>query len=202
MQRGSTSWSAWPLRFLLLSVIWGLSFLFIKVGDEALAPLQVALGRMACGVATLLLIVSVRRQHLPRGWRVWGHLAVAAVLLNAAPFSLFAYGEQHVSSVLAGIWNATTPLMTVPVAILVLPDEKPTQERSLGLAVGFVGVLVVLGVWAGLGRQDVIGNLMCLGAAASYGLGFPYTAAFLPAVPRGRCPSPPASCSAAPPSWR
>ena len=104
--------------------------------------------------------------------------------MNVAPFTLFAYGEQHVSSVLAGIWNATVPLFTLPVAILWLADER-RRAAPRGLAVGFVGVLIVLGVWRGLGATSLEGNLLCLGAAASYGLGFPYARKYLARRPEG-----------------
>jgi drug/metabolite transporter (DMT)-like permease len=164
----------WQARLVVLAAIWGMSFLFIKVGDEALAPLQVALGRTVLGAATLLLIVAGRRERLPRGFQVWRHLAVASILFNALPFSLFAYGELHTTSVLAGIWNATTPLFAAPLAILMLPGERLSRNRLTGLVTGFVGVLIVLGVWQGLGGSGLLGNLLCLGASASYGLGFPY----------------------------
>lgn len=169
----------WPARFVLLAVAWGSTFLFIKVGDEALAPLQVSFGRLLVGTATLLAFLSARHERLPRDWRTWIQLAIAAVLLNVAPFTLFAYGERHVSSVLAGIWNATVPLFTLPVAILWIAEEHATARRLTGLAVGFAGVLVVLGVWTGVGATSIAGNLLCLGAAASYGLGFPYARRYL-----------------------
>ncbi|MHB8294001.1 MAG: DMT family transporter [Acidimicrobiales bacterium] len=174
-----TGRARWPLRLVVLAMIWGLSFLFIKIGDEALAPLQVALGRMLCGTAALLIVMVLGRHRLPTGWRTWAHLAVASVLLNAAPFTLFAYGEQHVSSVLAGIWNATTPLTTMPVAMLLLPAEQPTRDRVAGLLVGFAGAVVVLGAWSGLGGRGLSGNLLCLAGAACYGAGFPYTRRYL-----------------------
>ena len=164
---------------------WGSTFLFIKVADEALAPLQVSLGRVLIGAAMLAAVLAARGERLPSGVRTWAKLAVAAVLLNVAPFTLFAYGERHVSSVLAGIWNATVPLFTLPVAILVVADEHATARRLAGLAVGFVGVLIVLGVWRGLGATSLAGNLMCLGAAASYGLGFPYARRYLARRPEG-----------------
>lgn len=175
----------WPGRFGLLALFWGSTFLFIKIGDERLAPVQVSLGRLLVGTATLLAILALRRERLPTGASVWGRLAIAGVLLNVAPFTLFAYGEQHVSSLLAGIWNATVPLFTLPVALLVLADEHATARRLMGLAVGFAGVLVVLGVWRGLGGASLGGNLLCLGAAASYGLGFPYTRRCLAHRPEG-----------------
>jgi drug/metabolite transporter (DMT)-like permease len=109
---------------------------------------------------------------------------LAGALLNAIPFTLFAYGEQRVSSVLAGIWNATTPLFILPVAI-VLIAERPSREQFAGLLVGFLGVLTVLGIWHGLGATSLGGNLLCLGAAASYGVGFPYTRRYLAGRPEG-----------------
>ncbi len=100
----------WRLRFGALALIWGFSFLFIKVGTQAYAPFQVTLGRLVFGTAVLAAAMAVKRQRLPRGTRTWGHLAVAAFLLNALPFSLFAYAELTIPSTLAGICNATSPL--------------------------------------------------------------------------------------------
>lgn len=158
----------WPGQLALLSVIWGFSFFFIKIGDQSLSPLLVVFGRLAFGTATIWIILAMRRERLPRGWRTWGQLALIALLFNALPWTLFAYGELQVSSVLAGILNATTPLMAAPLAMLLLPDESATLQRACGLAIGFLGVLVVLGVWSGLGGQRVVGALMCLGAALCY----------------------------------
>jgi drug/metabolite transporter (DMT)-like permease len=168
----------WLPAFVVLSSIWGASFLFIKVADRAFEPLQVAFGRCALGALTLLALVAVRRERLPRGRGAWMHLMAIAVLFNSVPFALFAYGETKVSSVVAGIWNATTPLTTLVVVLALLPDERPTRDRVAGLMVGFAGVLVVLGPWTGLGGR-LVGNLACLGAATCYGLGFPYTRRFV-----------------------
>src|SRR5215216_3098119 len=91
---------------LVLSAIWGSSFLFIKVGVSELHPLYVALGRVGSGAIALLLILLLTQSPLPRDLRVWGHNAVVAIVGVAVPFTLFGYGEQHVSSILAGIWNS------------------------------------------------------------------------------------------------
>jgi drug/metabolite transporter (DMT)-like permease len=175
----------WPARFALLALFWGSTFLFIKIGDEALAPIQVSLGRLVIGTTTLLAILALRGERLPAGWLLWGQLAIAGLLLNVAPFTLFAYGERHVSSLLAGIWNATVPLFTLPIAIAWIADEHASARRLLGLAVGFAGVLIVLGAWRGVGGASLTGNLLCLGAAAAYGLGFPYTRRYLARRPEG-----------------
>jgi drug/metabolite transporter (DMT)-like permease len=169
----------WRLQFVVLSSIWGASFLFIKEALHALAPVDVALFRVALGAAVLAAVLAVRREAPPRDRRVWGHLAVVAAVGNAAPFALLAYGETHISSVLTGIWNATTPLMTMLFATLVLPDERPTARRVAGLLGGFAGVVVVLGPWRHLGGGQLAGSVMCLGAAVCYGIAFPYTRRFL-----------------------
>ncbi len=164
----------WQVAFLLLAAIWGCSFWWIKLGLEVLAPVQVAFGRLAIGALTLLLVAVVTGTRLPRSAETWRHLFVAALLFNSVPFTLFALGETQISSVLAGIINATTPLATLVVVLLAFPEEHPTRERIAGLGVGFVGVLVVIGVWQGLGSGELQGILACVGAVACYGVGFPY----------------------------
>ncbi|MDB4967333.1 MAG: EamA family transporter [Myxococcales bacterium] len=162
-------------RFLALTLIWGASFLFIKIGVEALAPIQVAFGRMAFGTIALLLATAVRKERLPGSLRVWAQLFVAAALLNTVPFTLFAYAEQRIPSALASIGNATTPLFTLLFALFMLPDERPTAQRTVGLVIGFAGVMVVLRAWRGLSAgPDVSGMLLVLAAAACYGLGGVY----------------------------
>lgn len=170
---------SWRLQFGLLALMWGASFLFIKVAVEEIAPIDVALSRVVLGATVLVGAVLLTRDRLPRERRVWGHLFVVATLSNSVPFTLFAYGETHVSSVVAGLWNATTPLLVMLVAIFMLPEERPTPRRIAGLVAGFAGVALVLGPWRGLGGSELAGQLMCLGAAACYGVFFPYTRRFL-----------------------
>lgn len=166
-------------RFAAACLIWGFSFLFIKVGGEALAPLQISLGRMVAGAAVLLAVLWFRGERLPRGWRTWGHLAVAALFLNALPYTLFAIAEQRISSSLAGICNAATPLFTVLVSLLVFRAESFGPRRLAGLVLGFAGVLVVLGAWRGVDAHDRSGTLMAVAAAFCYGLGGPYARRYL-----------------------
>lgn len=174
MARDRTRDPGWHVPFVGLAAIWGASFLFIKVAVDDLPPLLIALARCALGATVLLAVLAVRREGLPRSPRVWGHLAVVALLANAVPFTLFAAAEQHISSVLAGLWNATTPLLTLAVVVVALPQERPTAARVGGLLIGFLGVVVVLGPWQGVGGAQLAGQLMCLGATTGYGLAFPY----------------------------
>jgi drug/metabolite transporter (DMT)-like permease len=164
----------WRIRFAVLSLIWGFSFLFIKVGTEAFAPLQVTLGRMVFGTAVLVAVLAVKRDRLPRGVATWGRLAIAAFLLNALPFSLFAYAELSIPSTLAGICNATTPLWSMLLSVVALAEDRPTRRRFAGVGIGFVGVLVVLGIWQGFSGEDPLGTALALIASLSYAVGWIY----------------------------
>ena len=174
---------SWRPRFALLALIWGSSFLTIKVAVAALAPVDVAFVRVALGAGVLLIALAATRRRLPAGRAVWGHLFVIALFGNSIPFLLLAEGETRISSVLAGIWNATTPLLTLVVATFMLPDERPTPRRVAGLLAGFAGVLVVLGPWRSVAGGELAGQLMCLGAATCYGIAFPYTRRFVAGRP-------------------
>lgn len=164
----------WRIRFTALGLVWGFSFLFMKVGNEAFAPLQVTLGRMVFGTAVLATAVAVKRERLPRDRRTWLHLTVAAFLLNSLPFSLFATAEQTIPSMLAGICNAATPLFSMLVSVVALSEDRPSRQRFAGVGIGFAGVLTVLGAWQGFSGQDPKGTIMALTAAISYAVGWAY----------------------------
>jgi drug/metabolite transporter (DMT)-like permease len=168
----------------LVALIWGASFMFIKVElDAGIAPVHVALLRCVFGAAALFAVLAATRDRLPRDRDLIGHLVVVAALMNAAPFLLFAYGETEVSSLLAGIFNALTPLLTLLFSFALLPDEPPTAQKVGGLLVGFLGVLVVLAPWEGAGGTSLLGALACIGAAACYGMAFPYLRRHISARP-------------------
>nr|WP_232327954.1 DMT family transporter [Kibdelosporangium sp. MJ126-NF4] len=174
----------WVPAFLVLSMIWGSTFLLIKISVNAgVTPMWVGLWRCVFGATALWLMVLVTRQRLPRDPAVWGHGAVVALLLNAVPFPLFAFGETKISSVLAGVWNATVPLATLVFVLFLLPDERPTVKRLAGMAIGFVGVLVVLGIWNGVDTGPLVGTLACLGATTCYGAAFAYSRRFMSGRP-------------------
>ncbi|MFF3324799.1 DMT family transporter [Streptomyces sp. NPDC002889] len=164
----------WRIRFAALSTVWGFSFLFIKVGTGAFAPFQVTFGRLLFGTAVLAVAIAVRRDRLPRGMRTWAHLTVAALLLNALPFSLFAYSELTIPSTLAGICNATSPLWGMVLSLVALSEDRPTRRRVAGLGIGFLGVLTVLGAWQGFSGLDVGGTMMALLASLCYPVGWIY----------------------------
>jgi drug/metabolite transporter (DMT)-like permease len=165
----------WQTQFIALAAIWGSSFLFIKVLGKHWPALWVSFGRIALGAATLLVLMAVRRERLLRDRQLWLHSAVAALLFNSIPWTLFAYGEQHTSSIVAGLWNATTPLWVLIVSLAAFGEQRPTRARVVGLVTGFAGVATLLGPWRGLGGGQLVGHLCFAVAAVLYGFGFPYT---------------------------
>ncbi len=164
----------WQVWFVVLGAIWGCSFWWIKLGLRWMSPVDVAFARLAAGAATLVVISVFTRSALPRRGSTWGHLFVVAILLNSAPFTLFSYGETHVSAVLAGLINAFTPLATLIVVLFVLRQERASASVLAGLGVGLLGVVVLIGVWNGFGASQWLGIGSCLGAVICYGFGFSY----------------------------
>lgn len=169
----------WQVKFGVLALIWGGSFLLMKIGLQALAPVQISTLRIASGAATVLLTALVMGVRLPPWGRVWGHLFVAGLVLCSVPFTLFPLGEERVSSALAGIGNATTPLSAVLFTMLLLPADRVDRRTVVAVVAGFVGVVVIMQPWESNGRPDVVGFAMTLLAGASYGLGWTYVKRFL-----------------------
>ena len=149
------------------------------MGLEFLTPFGVAFGRCALGAATLLIVARVRGIALPKDPKVRAHIWIVSLLLNVIPGILFAVAETEVTSILAGIINAVTPLITIIAILLVNREEKPKFFQLLGLILGFAGVLTVLGVWNGLGENPLWAILVLLLAVSCYGISFPYTRRFV-----------------------
>jgi drug/metabolite transporter (DMT)-like permease len=169
----------WQAKYLLLALIWGSSFLLMKVGLRTMAPLQISGLRIFAGTATLAVLLAITGGRLPRERRTWGHLAVSGIFLTALPFSLFALGEERVSSALAGIGNATTPLAAVFFALIFLPSDRLSARKLTAVVIGFIGVIVIMQPWDSVGRPDLLGFGMTLVAGACYGLGWTYNRRFL-----------------------
>ncbi len=165
----------WLPGFIALGITWGGSFLFIKWSLLSLNSIGVAFGRGAIGGITLLIYCAATRTKLPNKWREWGHIAVVALLLNAIPGYLFALGETHVSSVMAGLLNATTPLMTVLVISVGFREQRIDSNQAIGVVIGFVGIVLVTGALSGLSASSWRGVLELLGATLCYGISFPYS---------------------------
>ena len=130
---------------LALSVLWGGSFLFVGVAIKELPPLTLVTLRVSLAAVTLLAVLRIGGIALPREPRIWAALLVMSLLNNVVPFTLIAWGQSHIASGVASIFNATTPLFGVLVAHLWTSDEKATPSRLAGVVVGFAGVTVMMG---------------------------------------------------------
>jgi drug/metabolite transporter (DMT)-like permease len=170
---------SWLGLYIALGIVWGCSFIFIKLGLEFLTPFGVAFGRCALGALALLIYLKVKGLSLVRDRKMIGHLWVVALLLNVIPGIFFAWAETEVTSILAGIINAVTPLMTLIAIMLVSRNEKPTAPQIVGLLLGFLGVLTVLGAWKGLGDNPLWAILVLLAAVTCYGFSFPYSRRYI-----------------------
>ena len=171
--------NSWVALYLALGVVWGCSFIFIKLGLDFLTPFGVAFGRCALGALTLLAWAKYKKISLPKSGKLWAHLWVVSLMLNVIPGVLFALAETEVTSILAGIINAVTPLMTLIAIMVVTRDEKPKFYQVLGIGIGFIGVLTVLGAWQGLGDNPLWAILVLLAAVTCYGFSFPYSRRFV-----------------------
>jgi drug/metabolite transporter (DMT)-like permease len=166
------------LRLLLLALMWGSSFFWIKIALRGLGPVQLTQGRLLLGATFLLSLCAASRLRLPRGRTAWRHLLILSLIANAVPFALFSYAEQTIDSGLAGVLNATTPLWTAAAALLARQERHPGPVRIAGLVLGFAGTLLILAPWHGSGGS-LGGALLCLLAAVCYGAAFVYSSRFV-----------------------
>ncbi len=157
---------------IALSVLWGGSFFFFKVLVSELPPFTVVLGRVGFAAIALNLVLAARREALPRDRGLWASFAIMGLINNVAPFTLIVFGETRISSGLASILNATTPIFTVLAAHFLTPNEKLNWSKGAGVLFGFLGVAVLIGADAvlDLGRGDLVGELASLLASLSYAL--------------------------------
>ena len=174
---------SWLPIYLVVGFIWGCSFIFIKSGLEFLSPVGVAFFRCALGAVTLYSYAKYKKIELPRERKSLFHIWVVSLLLNVFPGIFFALAETEVTSILAGIINAVTPLMTLIAILLVNRSEQPKVSQIVGLLIGFAGVLIVLGAWNGLGDNPWWAVGILLLAVTCYGFSFPYTRKFV--IPLG-----------------
>ncbi len=174
---GAMGGAEWGM-LALLSVVWGGSFFFYKVLVQALPPFTVVLGRMAISAVALNIWLAARGQRLDLEPRLWPKFLLIGVLNNALPFSCFAFSEIRITSGLAAILNATTPVFGVLVGALMGTGAALTPMRVLGVLFGFAGVTVLIGPSALHGGGDLLSELACLLASASYAFGGHYARRF------------------------
>lgn len=160
----------WSL-IIILSIIWGGSFFFVGVAVKELPPLTIVMGRVAIAALLLLVFVYLKGEKMPLNLRSWKDFFVLGALNNLIPFCLIAWGQTHIESGLASILIATTPIFSVVLAHFFTKEEKMTSNRAFGVVVGWIGVLVLIGIDSlkGFGI-DVIAQIAVLGAAVNYAL--------------------------------
>ena len=170
-------------RVVLLAVIWGWSFLLMKVALGGMTPATVTFARIALGTVVMLAVVKARGAALPRDRRTWRHFAVMGLAYSAIPFTLLAWGEQHITSALTAVVNASTGLFTAVAAAIGL-GERLRPPQVAGLVLGFGGVAVA----SGTGTTDIVSSSgagigAALLASACYGFSFVYAQRHLTTVP-------------------
>ena len=163
----------WTL-LLVLSLLWGGSFFFVGVAVQDLPPLTIVALRVSLAAVGLWCVVLILGLRPPRQWQVWLAFLGMGTINNAIPFSLIVWGQTQIASGLASILNATTPLFTVVVATCLLTDERATPLKVLGVVIGFLGVVVMIGLPASSEPTPWLPQLAILGAAMSYAFGGVY----------------------------
>lgn len=167
-------------QFLGMALIWGASFLFMKVALGGVSFTQVAWSREILGALTLGVIMIIGRHRLPREPVVWLHFLVIGITNCVIPHLLFVWAEQSVSTGLAAIYNSVTPLATAVLAALVFRVERLARMQVVGVLVGVLGVIVIIGPWRiSTLAGDFYGQLACIGAAVSYGIAIGYMRKFV-----------------------
>ncbi|MFZ5963763.1 DMT family transporter [Thalassococcus sp. BH17M4-6] len=168
----------------LLALIWGGSFLSIRVALDEVGPITSVLHRTFWAMCVLWLVVGLRRLPLPRDPRLWGAFLIMGLLNNVLPFSLMAWGQLHISTGLTSIFNATTAIFGVLVAAAVFADERLSLRKGVGVALGFAGVATAIGV-QNLAQFDIrsAAQLAVLAGTLSYACAGAWGRARLRGVP-------------------
>tara|TARA_B110000495_G_scaffold144599_1_gene127522 strand:- start:445 stop:1353 length:909 start_codon:yes stop_codon:yes gene_type:complete len=158
------------LMLITLSLLWGGSFFFVGVAVAELPPLTIVTLRVGLAAITLWIIVLFMGLSLPKSPNVWVAFLIMGLLNNVIPFSLIVWGQTHIASGLASVLNATTPLFGVIVVGLLLVDERATAMKLVGVAVGFLGVVMMIGIPSldSVKQGTILAQIAILGAALSY----------------------------------
>jgi drug/metabolite transporter (DMT)-like permease len=169
------------LLFLVLGLMWGSSYLFIKIGVEAgLPPLTLVMARLIIGGALLLAVVRLAREPFPKTFREYAKLSVLGFFGIALPFYLITVAEASTDSALAAVLVSPVPLFVIPMSALFLHDEKLTPARILGVVVGLVGVAILVGFDpASLAKNDFGAELLLVASAISYAVAGVYAKKYI-----------------------
>jgi drug/metabolite transporter (DMT)-like permease len=153
----------------LLALLWGSSYLFVKIALATIPPITLIAMRVSIAAVFLAIVVARQRAPWPRDWTTWRLLLVQALFNSIASWTLLAWGQRSVDSGLAGVLNSTSPIFVLLFTWLVTRDEVVTMRKLAGVLLGLAGVCLIVGPEAlqGLGRH-IAGQLAVLGSAALY----------------------------------
>jgi drug/metabolite transporter (DMT)-like permease len=154
--------------------MWGSSYLFIKLAVDSFGTFTLITLRLLIGAAFLWLVLLASRTPLPRDRRAYAHLIVMGIINITIPFTLITWAEQSVDSALAAILNSTVPLLVIVIAPLFLPDEPIRLNGLVGLAIGFIGVVLIVSPGLAGAAGTITGQLALLGSSLSYAVGNVY----------------------------
>jgi drug/metabolite transporter (DMT)-like permease len=161
---------AWAM-FWVVALIWGSSFLLIRVGVGEMSPSQVVFIRCLIAAIGLNAVLLLRRKRYPTDAAMWRNMAIIGVINASLPYLLLGIGEQNVPSNVASVLQATTALFTMVIAHFVMTDERMTWGKVIGIVLGFVGMVILASRSQSEGAASIIGALSIVGASFSYSVG-------------------------------
>ncbi|SHI68518.1 Permease of the drug/metabolite transporter (DMT) superfamily [Shimia gijangensis] len=175
MQTGVHNW----IKLLSLGVIWGASFMSVSLALQDFGPLTIAAMRITLGALALYFVLRISGISLPNmrhaeGRRIWAFAILMGFFSNAMPFTLLSWGQKYVASGFAGVCMAVVPLFVLPIAHFLVPAERLTIRRTISFGIGFVGVVVLIGLdaFSSLGSDfEAMARMACLLASLCYALG-------------------------------
>jgi len=162
------------ILFVILGLAWGSSYLFIKIAVDDFGTFTLIALRLGIGAAFLWTVARLSRVTFPRQPRLYGHLVVMAMVNIVLPFALITWAEQSVDSAVASILNSTVPLWVIVIAPFFLHDEPIRVNGLVGLAVGFLGVVVLTSRGLTGVSSDLAGEIALLGSSLCYAIGGVY----------------------------
>ena len=175
MKMGVVEW----VLLIILSIIWGSSFIFIELSLKSFSPIVLVFLRVFIGAVTLTAILYWQGIYFPKGRQIWLGFFIIGLLQTSIPFCLIAWGQQHITAGLASIFNATTPIFTVILSHFLTTNEKISISKLIGILSGIIGVVCLIGLQAvsslsleNIGQFAVLGAAFCYAMSIVYGLKF------------------------------
>ncbi len=171
-------------ELILLGVIWGMSFLAIRIALDTIPAITSVFHRVVWAALALWIVIAIQRQPVPRDPKIWGAFLIMGLLNNVLPFSLMAWGQLYVETGLTSILNAATAIFGVLLAAVFFRDERLTKTRLLGVGLGFLGVSITIGLrqFSDLNPNN-LGQVAILAGTLSYAFAAIWARSYLSDLP-------------------